>query len=460
MVDTAGGASASQLHQQRFRLRAWVRTRLWAQVLVGMALGILVGTLLGPDVGLMGGAATRTIGAWLGLPGALFLGLIKMVLIPLVFTSIIAGLSGASSGQELKAVGLRMGAFVLATTGAAALIGLALALLIAPGGFVDMPQPTRAGGLSFQGGLASPAPQEAFTPADAIVRLLPTNPAQSILEQDMLAVVVMALLIGIAVTQVRRERIEPFLALSDAILSISMTIVKWAMFLVPWAVFGLMAKLVMDIGLSTILAMSVYVLTVLIGLALLLAVYGILVAILGGRSPWGFLRDIGPTLLLAFSTSSSSAVMPVSIDTAIKKLKVPANIANLVIPLGATVNMAGTALYQAVAILFLAQISGIDLTGAQIAMILVTLVASSIGAPGTPGVSIAILTTVAADYGIPAAGMVLVLGVDRILDMSRTVVNVTGDLTACTLLRGASPDASVPVTPAPHPPASDGPHSR
>jgi Na+/H+-dicarboxylate symporter len=451
----ANGASTSQLQHQRFRVRAWVRTRLWAQVVFGLVTGIAVGVLLGPDVGLLSPEVARTVGAWLGLPGALFLGLIKMVLIPLVFASIIIGLNGAASGAELKAIGLRMAAFVLATTLAAALIGLMIAIWVQPGAFVDLPQARTVTGLSFQGGLATPAPQEPFTAAEAIAELLPTNPAQSILDQDMLAVVVMALLIGIAMTQVRAERAAPLMGLVEAVLSISMTIVKWAMFLVPWAVFGLMAKLVMDIGLSTILAMSVYVLTVLVGLLVLFALYLVIVALFGGRSPWQFARQVGPTLLLAFSTSSSSAVMPVSIDTAVKKLNVPGNIANLVVPLGATINMAGTALYQAIAILFLAQLSGIELSGAEMAMILVTLVASSIGAPGTPGVSIAILTTVAANYGIPAAGMVLVLGVDRILDMSRTVVNVAGDLTACTVLRKSAPQTKEhTISPSGGPPAA------
>tara|TARA_R110001592_G_scaffold31482_1_gene110943 strand:+ start:16158 stop:16730 length:573 start_codon:yes stop_codon:yes gene_type:complete len=172
-----------------------------------------------------------------------------------------------------------------------------------------------------------------------------------------------------------------------------------------------------------------------IALLMLLSVYLILIATLGKSNPFTFLKTIAPVQLLAFSTSSSAAVMPLSIETATQKLNVPRNVADVVIPLGATVNMAGTALYQAVAIIFLAQMFGISLSVGEQSALVMMLVLTSVGAPGTPGVSIAILATVSAKFGIPASGMALIIGVDRILDMCRTVVNVTGDLTAAVLLR-------------------------
>lgn len=192
------------------------------------------------------------------------------------------------------------------------------------------------------------------------------------------------------------------------------------------------------------IGLSAYVGTVLLGLVLLFALYLVIAMLLGGTGPLQFLRIAGGTLLLAFSTSSSSAIMPMTIHTA-RRLGVPEAVANLVVPLGATMNMAGTALYQSVAILFLAQLAGIDLSLVQIAVITATLVASSIGAPGTPGVSIAILISVATGFGIPTEGMVIILGVDRLLDMSRTTVNVTGDLVASLALRKAG-DKVPPVS--------------
>ncbi|MCG6114720.1 MAG: dicarboxylate/amino acid:cation symporter [Mesorhizobium sp.] len=420
------------LYQQRFKLHAWIRSRLWAQVMVGMALGFAVGTLLSPDMGLLDAATAEQLGAWLALPGQIFLGLIAMVLVPLIFASIVGGLNGAQSGAELRSTGLRLAAFILATTLAAAWIGVALANWLQPGAAVE--------GLSMSGsGAGAAAPEAGASPFDGaqapdiIAGILPTNPTASIVQGDLLAVVVLAVLVGIAATQVNRQKVAPFLALLDALLAIAMTIVKWAMFLAPIAVFGLMAQLVMRVGLETVAAMSTYVGTVFLGLALLLAIYLAIAAVVAKIYPLPFLKTAGGTLLLAFSTSSSSAVMPMTIQTA-RRLGVSDATANLVVPLGATMNMAGTALYQSVAIMFLAQMAGIDLSLGEIAIITATLVASSIGAPGTPGVSIAILLSVAASFGIPTAGMVIILGVDRILDMSRTAVNVTGDLVASLVL--------------------------
>lgn len=415
---------------QRFKLRAWITTRLWAQVLAGMVLGFGLGLLLSPETGLIAPDTAEVLGLWLALPGRIFLALIAMVLVPLIFSSIVGGLAGAGSGGALRAVGLRLAGFILLTTTAAAAIGVTLAQWLQPGA-----------GLAGFGAPAAPipdlpeaAPAEPTRLPDLIADILPTNPTASIVAGDMLAVVVLALLVGISVTQVDRARAAPFLALMDALLSIAMNIVKWAMFLAPFAVFGLMAQLVMRIGIETVLGISGYVGTVLLGLALLLTIYLLLALLAAGITPRKFLKASGSTLLLAFSTSSSSAVMPVTIQSA-RQLGVPESVANLVVPLGATMNMAGTALYQAVAILFLAQLAGVELTGTQIAVVVATLVASSIGAPGTPGVSIAILISVATSMGIPVEGMVIILGVDRLLDMCRTVVNVTGDLVAAVLLR-------------------------
>lgn len=458
-----------RIARQRFKLRAWIRTRLWVQVVAGMVLGFGLGLLLNDATGLIGRQTADMLGLWLALPGQVFLALIAMVLVPLIFCSIVGGLNGAESGGELRTVGLRLAGFILITTTAAAGIGVALAKYLQPGAALrglagagpakpaavgpdtdaiperigpaapataDMPlngaAPDAEGGLPFQ------------RLPDLIAEILPSNPTASIVEGDMLAVVVLALLVGLSVTQVDRARVAPFLALTDAILSISMNVVKWAMFLAPVAVFGLMAQLVMRVGFETLLGISGYVGTVLLGLALLLVLYLAVAWAFAAVSPLSFIRTAGGNLLLAFSTSSSSAVMPVSIQTA-RRLGVPDSTANLVIPLGATMNMAGTALYQAVAILFLAQLAGIELTITQTLVVTGTLVASSIGAPGTPGVSIAILVSVATSMNIPVAGMVIILGVDRLLDMCRTVVNVTGDLVAAVLLRNTAETGGGPA---------------
>lgn len=420
----------SRLVHQSTKLRIWARSRLWAQVLAAMVIGIGTGMLLGPAAGLVEPAVALMIGNWLALPGQLFLGLIAIVLVPLVFSSIVSGLAGAPSNQALRKLGVRLGLFIVTTTFLAAWIGIWLVQLLAPGRGLELPVEQVA---------VPPGSVQSFDLArlpDLMTGVLPTNPAASVLQGDLLAIVILAVLTGIAITQIQRERAAPVLALLDALMSISMTIVKWAMLLSPLAVFGLMAQLMIQIGPDSLLGLLSYVGTVLLGLALLLLIYAIFLRLFGGLGFGAFVKIAGPNLLLAFSTSSSSAVMPSTIQTA-RKLQVPEDIANLVIPLGATMNMAGTALYQSVAILFLAQISGVELTLAETLLLVGTLVASSIGAPGTPGVSIAILASVAAGFGIPAAGLAIILGVDRILDMSRTVVNVTGDITAAVVMKKA-----------------------
>ena len=432
-----------QVSRQRFKLRVWITTRLWAQVVAGMILGFGLGLLLSEGTGLVSAEMAELIGLWLALPGQIFLALIAMVLVPLIFSSIVGGLNGAGSGAELRAVGFRLAGFILLTTSAAAACGVVLAEWFQPGaalrGFAGtVTAPASSGPVTAEP--STPAAEAVRTLPDLIANVLPTNPTASIVQGDMLAVVVLALLVGISVTQIDRARAAPFLGLMDALLSISMNIVKWAMFLAPFAVFGLMAQLVMRIGFETLIGISGYVGTVLLGLLLLFALYLAVAWVFAAVNPLQFAKAAAGNLLLAFSTSSSSAVMPVTVQSA-RRLGVPSNIANLVIPLGATMNMAGTALYQAVAILFLAQLAGIDLTLTQTIVVTGTLVASSIGAPGTPGVSIAILVSVATSIGIPVDGMVIILGVDRLLDMCRTVVNVTGDLVASTLLRDAAVNA-------------------
>jgi Na+/H+-dicarboxylate symporter len=195
-----------------------------------------------------------------------------------------------------------------------------------------------------------------------------------------------------------------------------------------------MAQLSTQIGFGALLGMAVYVLTVMLGLALMLAVYLLLLWFFTGQGPLAFMRSASNLMLLAFSTSSSAAVMPLSIETAEQQFKVRSSISQFVIPLGATINMNGTALYQAVATVFIAQVYGVELSLGALALVVAMAVGASIGSPATPGVGIVILAMVLETVGIPAAGIALIMGVDRILDMSRTAINVTGDLVACLLM--------------------------
>lgn len=410
----------------------WVENRLWLKVLIAMAAGMLVGILLGPSVGIFQPRTGTLIGSWLAFPGQLFLATIQMIVIPLVFASIIRGLAASENIEQLKRMGIAASLFFVVTTALSALIGLSVANLIGPGNFLDMPALTEA---------ARPisTAQAASTPAwsdmpSKVLGLLPGNPLDAMVKGQMLQVVIFAIIVGIALITLPLKESKPLLDLLGSLQQVCMTVVRWAMYLAPMAVFGLMARLTSQIGLEALLGMAIYVLTVLIGLGLLFAAYIGLVVTLAGQSAKNFISAIREVVLLAFSTSSSAAVMPLSIRTAEEKLGIRSSISQFVIPLGATINMNGTALYQAVAAVFLAQVFKIDISYSGMVLIVIMTVGASIGSPATPGVGIVILSLTLSSIGVPTAGIALIMGVDRILDMSRTAINVTGDLVAAKLL--------------------------
>lgn len=396
-----------------------------------MGLGLLVGAALGPSSGLVEPAVGVTIGNWLAFPGRLFLATIQMIVIPLVVASVIRGLAASENLEQLKKLGVRVTLFFVATTAVAATIGLWIAGLLRPGdsmaGLLTQSEGAAANG-------TSPLPPNILELPDRLLGLLPGNPLDAMVEGEMLQIVIFSIIFGIALVSMAPKQARPMLDLLGSLQEICMTVVRWAMRLAPIAVFGLMAQLSTKIGLSSLLGMGFYVVTVLLGLLLMLVVYLVLLRVIVQESPLKFLRNSKDVLLLAFSTSSSAAVMPLSIKTAEEHFKVRPSISQFVIPLGATINMNGTALYQSVATLFLAQVYGIDLGLASLALIVAMAVGASIGSPATPGVGIVILSMVLESVGIPPSGIALIMGVDRILDMSRTAINVTGDLVACALM--------------------------
>ncbi|NND94693.1 MAG: dicarboxylate/amino acid:cation symporter, partial [Flavobacteriales bacterium] len=244
-------------------------------------------------------------------------------------------------------------------------------------------------------------------------------------------VVIFTIIIGVPITQLRVETARPIIRFSEAIQKICMIIVSWAMMLVPYAVFGLIAALLSRTGVEIFFGLSYYMAVVILGLAILMTFYLLLVWIVNKKSPLTFLRAIREPQLLAFSTASSAAVMPLSMKTADERLGVSSNVSDFVIPVGATINMDGTALFQCVTTLFMAQAYGMDLSIVNLVLITVTVVAASIGTPAIPGGGVIVLASVLQSAGIPLDGLIIIIGIDRILGMFRTTVNVTGDLTAC-----------------------------
>jgi Na+/H+-dicarboxylate symporter len=417
-------------------LNGLIKGRLWLKVTIGMGLGIITGTVLGPTVGLVTPQAASTIGNWLALPGQLFLILIQMIVIPLIFASVIRGLASGESMQQLKRLGLRVGVYFIMTTTVAISIGITVASLIKPGHYIDSQQVQQA----MSGKQVTLLPSEA--PAmpgleelpQKLITLLPSNPLTSMVEGQMLQVVLFAIIIGVALIMMAPAQSKPLLDLLGSLLEVCMTVVRVAMRLAPYAVFGLMAQITTKIGIDALLGMGMYVGTVLVGLGILLVFYLIVVLLIGGLKPAQFLFNAREVMLLGFSTSSSAAVLPLTLKTAMEKFKIRSSIAQFVIPLGATINMDGTALYQGVAAIFLAQVFGVDLGTGGMLLIIITAVGASIGAPATPGVGIIILAMVLESVNIPIAGIALILGVDRMLDMSRTAINLSGDLVASTVM--------------------------
>ncbi len=411
-------------------IRVMISKHLWAQILLALVLGISVGLLLSPEGGgLLSESSAEVAAEWIKLPGSIFLALIQMVVIPLVVSSIMLGIATAGDPEYLKRIGLRIFPYFVLTTCVAVTIGALLAHWIEPGRFID-------------GALVASVEQSTATVTNTLnsslperlVALLPKSVTQATVDQSMLQLVVFAMIMGVALISLPQKKAKLLLQLLDTVQSLSMKVVSWAMMLAPYAVFGLLCDITIKIGVNALLGMLVYVLTVLTGLIFLLVFYLILVKVLAGRSPLSFLKEIRSVQLLAFSTSSSAAVMPLSLKTSEQNLKVNPAIGQFVVPLGATINMDGTAMYQTIAALFLVQAFGIDLSFSAMLLLMITTVGASIGAPSTPGVGIVILATLLESVGVPGAGIALILGVDRILDMSRTALNISGDMTACCVM--------------------------
>jgi Na+/H+-dicarboxylate symporter len=436
----------SQNYSPKVQYRAWqatdtlcwrminrIRGKLWAQVLVAMVLGVGVGLILAPTgLGMLSKEAVERVAPWIALPGNLFLALIKLVVIPLVLSSIILGMASSPDPEFLKKAAVRIFPYFIGTTIAAIAIGMMLALALRPGKYIDSALIKAA----MAGSESAPAPvaSNEMHVADRIVALIPASYLRSVLERDMLATVVVAVIIGLAMAAATAEARQTLMRFFGAVQEVSLVVVGWAMRIAALAVFALLCAITMRVGFGAIAGMAAYVLTVLLGLVIVMIMYLVIVTQFGRMRVGEFMRGIREVQLLAFSTSSSAAVMPISMDAAENKLHVQPPIVRFVIPLGATINMDGTALYQVTAAIFLTQVFGIHLTVPALIGLALTTVGASIGTPSTPGVGIVVLASILSGVGVPASGIALIIGVDRILDMSRTAINVTGDLTACVVM--------------------------
>ena len=380
--------------------------------------------------------------------GQLFMRLIKMVVVPLVFASLLVGVAGLGDIRKLGRLGGRTLGLYLGTTAVAVALGLACAYVIQPGEFIA---PADRAVLLAQFGSAAgdrmAAAAVSPSTVDTLLDVVPTNPVDSLTSGNMLQIIFFAIVLGVAITALGAEEGALVVSLFEKLQNAMIVIIGWVMRLAPYGVAALVAEVTGTSGVSVLTALLVYAATVVLGLTLHAGlVYGGLVRMLG-RIPWGaFMRAARPAQLIAFSTSSSSATLPVSLECAEKRIGVSNGVASFVLPLGSTVNMDGTALYQGVAAIFIAQVFQTDLSfGAQLGIVLAATMAS-VGAAGVPGAGMITLALVLTSAGIPTVGLALILGVDRILDMFRTAVNVTGDLAVTTVMaKGEGERLAIPA---------------
>ena len=357
-----------------------------------------------------------------------FIRLMQMLVVPLVFCSIVCGASSIGDTKTLGTIGLKTLAFYLCTTALAVTVALSIGNLINPGRGVDMSSMVA----SDTSTLSSSANTDvSFT--DTLLNIIPKNPIQALASGDMLAIIFFALFVGIILSTMGRK-VEVVHRFFEQFNDIMMKMTSMVMYVAPIGVFCLLARTFANIGFDAFLPMVKYMLGVLLALAVqCLVVYMVLLTVFARINPMKFLKKFVSVMMFAFSTATSNATIPLNIETLEKKMGVDRRISSFTIPLGATINMDGTAIYQGVCAVFIATCYGVDLTLGQMITIVLTATLASIGTAGVPGSGVVMLTMVLESVNLPVAGIGLVIGVDRIFDMGRTTVNITGDA-ACALV--------------------------
>ena len=401
-----------------------------------ISIGLMAGVVVGIGVNLTAWEFGANVVAAIENFGIGWIRLITMVVIPLVVASLVVGAASLGDLRSVGRVGGKTVAYYLITTSVAVSIGLILSNVIKPGS--GLSEASRQGLLAEYGGEAAgriDLAQQAPGIVELLLNMIPRNPISAAANTEMLPLILFSILFGIAATTIREDRRKAVLGFFEGVNDISMQLIRWIMVLAPYAVFVLIAGVTARFGFEILQSLLWYTGTVALGLLLhAFGTFYFILKFLARLDPLEFFRRIRNAQLLGFSTSSSSATLPVTIQIAEENLGVSKKIASFVLPLGATVNMDGTALYQGVAVMFIAQVFGIELSlFAQLTVVL-TATLASIGAAGVPSAGIITLTIVLVQAGVPETGIALILGVDRILDMLRTSVNITGDLTGTVLI--------------------------
>jgi Na+/H+-dicarboxylate symporter len=387
---------------------------LTTKILIGIILGLIVGVILNlflPEL-------FKILNNYLFDPiSVLFIKAIKMVVVPLVFFSLVAGAAGIADPKKLGRIGIKTIVLYILTTAIAITFALILANLIEPGVGTSIEKPAE-----------KPKIEAAPSMKDTLLNIIPENPVSAMANADMLQIIFFALLFGIGMALLgnKVEQVRQFIDQGNEIMLKLVTII---MAFAPYAAFALMARAIGQAGIDLIGSMAWYMITLILALVVHMGItYSALLSLFAKYNPIQFFKKMGRAMEVAFTTSSSAATLPVTMDVAEKDFHIPKSISSFVLPLGATINMDGTAIMQGVAALFIAQLYGIPLGLEEQLVIILTATLASIGTAAVPGAGLIMLTMVLQSVGLPVEGIAIVLGVDRLLDMSRTATNITGDV--------------------------------
>jgi DAACS family dicarboxylate/amino acid:cation (Na+ or H+) symporter len=425
--------------------------KLHNKLLIALLAGIALGALLHPYAGT---PWLVTLSTHILRPiGQIFLRTIFMIVVPMVFAGLVVGVYQLGRGGGVSGVAGRTLAFTLILSAASVLVGMILVNVLRPGDGLELGEGALPGAAGVEALRANAAATRPLS--DIIIELVPRNPLESAvraLDGEMLQLMLFALIFGVAVSRLAQRGSDPVLiTLLEQIFDACMRIVHFAMRLAPFAVFAIVFNTAFTFGTGIFATLLFYVVTVVAGLLIQqFIVYSAVLWTLARRSPLEFFRNCREVYLYAFSTASSNATLPLSLDVAQRKLALPEDVSRFVLTVGSTANQNGTALFEGVTVLFLAQVYGLDLTVGQQVRVMLMSILAGIGTAGVPGGSLPMVMIVAQSVGIPAEGMGLILGVDRFLDMCRTAVNVSGDLVIAALVSGRRPaDAAVSSAPTP-----------
>ncbi|WP_025565892.1 dicarboxylate/amino acid:cation symporter [Psychromonas sp. SP041] len=384
---------------------AWTRLELWKKILIGMILGVIAGTWMGPDAEIF-----KPL-------GTLFINAIKMLIVPLVFFSLIVGITSMQDTSKMGRIGLKAIVLYLGTTAVAITIGLGLATIFTPGAGLDMVAMT-----------ADAEIPNAPTLVQTLLNMIPKNPVGALAAGNILQIIVFAIGLGVSLVLVG-EKGNPAIKLFESLAEAMYKLTELVMKLAPYGVFGLMAWVSGKYGADVLLPLVKVIAVVYLGAIIHVVVfYSGMISILGRLNPIRYLKSLMNPAAVAFTTTSSSGTLPATIKASREELGVSKGVSSFVLPLGATINMDGTALYQGVCALFIAQAFGVDLAASDYVTIILTATLASVGTAGVPGAGLIMLSLVLTTVGLPLEGLAIVAGIDRILDMARTTVNICGDM--------------------------------